>query len=102
MRDFDPELVVNFGPDHYNGFFYDLMPPFCVGYRAHGTGDYDSFGGELDVPEQVAEELAQFVIDRDIDLAISRRMEVDHGAVQPMEILYGRQCRRHSRWCRCS
>ena len=88
VRDFDPELVVNFGPDHYNGFFYDLMPPFCVGYRAHGTGDYDSFDGELDVPEKIAEELAQFVIDRDIDLAISRRMEVDHGAVQPMEILY--------------
>ncbi|NDK89529.1 3-carboxyethylcatechol 2,3-dioxygenase [Gordonia desulfuricans] len=88
VRDFDPELVVNFGPDHYNGFFYDLMPPFCVGYRAHGTGDYDSFAGDLDVPEQLAEELAQFVIDREIDLAISRRMEVDHGAVQPMEILH--------------
>ncbi|MGW0037207.1 3-carboxyethylcatechol 2,3-dioxygenase [Gordonia sp. NPDC003376] len=89
VRDFDPELVVNFGPDHYNGFFYDLMPPFCVGYRAHGTGDYDSFAGDLDVPEQLAEDLAQFVIDREIDLAISRRMEVDHGAVQPMEILHG-------------
>lgn len=88
VRDFDPELVVNFGPDHYNGFFYDLMPPFCLGYHAHGTGDYDSFAGVLDVPEDIAEDLAQFVMDRGIDLAISRRMEVDHGAVQPMEILY--------------
>ncbi|MBM4727284.1 3-carboxyethylcatechol 2,3-dioxygenase [Rhodococcus hoagii] len=88
VRDFDPDLVVNFGPDHFNGFFYDLMPPFCLGYRAHGTGDYDSFAGELDVPEEIAEDLAQFVIDRGIDLAISRRMEVDHGAVQPMEILH--------------
>ncbi len=33
---FDPELVVNFGPDHFNGFFYDLMPPFCIGYRLMG------------------------------------------------------------------
>src|SRR5574340_921798 len=88
VHDFDPEIVVNFGPDHFNGFFYDLMPPFCVGYRAHGTGDYDSFAGDLDVPETIAEDLAEFVIDRGIDLAISRRMEVDHGAVQPMEILY--------------
>ncbi len=52
VRDFDPDLVVNFGPDHFNGFFYDLMPPFCLGYRAHGTGDYDSFAGELDVPRR--------------------------------------------------
>lgn len=87
VRDFAPDLVVNFGPDHYNGFFYDLMPPFCVGFRAYGTGDYDSFDGELDVPE-IAEALAQFVIDAGIDVAVSRRMEVDHGAVQPMEILY--------------
>lgn len=88
VTDFDPELVVNFGPDHYNGFFYDLMPPFCLGYRAHGTGDYDSFAGDLDVPTDLAEDLAQFVVDHGIDLAISRRMEVDHGAVQPMEILH--------------
>jgi 2,3-dihydroxyphenylpropionate 1,2-dioxygenase len=24
---FDPELAVVFAPDHYNGFFYDMMPP---------------------------------------------------------------------------
>ena len=88
VHDFDPDLVVNFGPDHFNGFFYDLMPPFCVGYQATGSGDYDSFAGELDVPSELAEDLAQFVMDRGIDLAISRKMEVDHGAVQPMEILY--------------
>lgn len=88
VADFDPDLVINFGPDHYNGFFYDLMPPFCIGYEAYGTGDYDSFAGKLDVPTEIAEKLAQHVIDRDLDAAISRRMEVDHGAVQPMEVLY--------------
>lgn len=89
VQDFAPDLVVNFGPDHYNGFFYDLMPPFCIGYRARGTGDYDSFAGELSVPADVAEALAEYVIDRGIDVAISRQMEVDHGAVQPMEIIFG-------------
>lgn len=84
---FDPEIIVNFGPDHYNGFFYDLMPPFCIGYAAHGTGDYDSWDGPLHVPGEISEELAQFVLDRDVDVAISRAMAVDHGAVQPLEIL---------------
>ncbi|MDO5700553.1 MAG: 3-carboxyethylcatechol 2,3-dioxygenase [Bowdeniella nasicola] len=86
---FDPDLIVNFGPDHYNGFFYDLMPPFCIGFGAVGTGDYNSYDGELNVPEETAQELAQYVIDQDLDVAISRRMEVDHGAVQPMEIMFG-------------
>lgn len=35
IAEFDPELVVLFAPDHYNGFFYDVMPPFCLGV---GTG----------------------------------------------------------------
>lgn len=86
---FDPDLIINFGPDHYNGFFYDLMPPFCVGFAAVGTGDYNSFDGELNVPTEIAQDLAQYIIDQDLDTAISRRMEVDHGAVQPIEIMFG-------------
>ncbi|APF41137.1 3-carboxyethylcatechol 2,3-dioxygenase [Neomicrococcus aestuarii] len=88
VKDFDPDLVINFGPDHYNGFFQDLMPPFCIAYNAHGTGDYDSFDGELNVPTEIAEELAKFLVTQDLDVAISRKMEVDHGAVQPMEVIY--------------
>lgn len=89
VADFDPTLVVLFAPDHYNGFFYGLMPPFCVGYRAEGVGDYGSQAGPLDVPEATAERLAQHVLDREIDMAISRRMLIDHGAVQPLEVLLG-------------
>jgi 2,3-dihydroxyphenylpropionate 1,2-dioxygenase len=89
VADFDPTLVVSFAPDHYNGFFYELMPPFCVGYAAEGVGDYNSQAGPLDVPEDLAERLAQHVLDQDIDMAISRHMMIDHGAVQPLEILFG-------------
>jgi 2,3-dihydroxyphenylpropionate 1,2-dioxygenase len=86
---FDPTLVVSFAPDHYNGFFHDLMPPYCVGFAAHAVGDYGSQEGPLDVPDDLAAALAQHVLDADIDIAISRRMEIDHGAVQPLEILFG-------------
>ncbi|MDO0917317.1 hypothetical protein QQM39_42930 [Streptomyces sp. DT2A-34] len=78
-----------FAPDHCNGFFYELMPPFCVGYTAYAAGDYATQSGPLDVPTEQAEALAQHVLDQDIDMAISRRMEIDHGAVQPLEILFG-------------
>jgi 2,3-dihydroxyphenylpropionate 1,2-dioxygenase len=89
VHDFDPDVVVNFGPDHYNGFFYNLMPAFCIGYHARSIGDYGTQAGPLNVPEQLARELAEYVIGQGIDLSVSRDMEVDHGAVQPMEIIYG-------------
>ncbi|MFD9210890.1 3-carboxyethylcatechol 2,3-dioxygenase [Streptomyces sioyaensis] len=89
VHDYDPDLIVSFAPDHYNGFFYRLMPPFCLGYAATAIGDYASQAGPLDVPEDQARALAEAVLAKDIDLAVSLSMEVDHGAVQPMEILYG-------------
>lgn len=89
VEDFDPDLVVSFAPDHYNGFFYELMPPFCVGYEAVSVGDYGSEEGPLNVPTQIAKDLAQAIIDADLDAAISLKMEIDHGAVQPLELLFG-------------
>lgn len=89
VHEFDPELVVNLGPDHYNGFFYQLMPAFCIGYAAESIGDYGTQAGRLDVPEDLARNLAEAVIADGIDVAVSLDMRVDHGAVQPMEIVYG-------------
>ena len=87
VREFDPELVVTFSPDHYNGFFYKLMPPFCVGAAASGVGDYGTHSGPLDVPADLARELAESVLDSGVDVALSMTMEVDHGTVQPLQRL---------------
>lgn len=89
VADFDPELVVIFSPDHYNGFFYKTMPPFCIGTRASGVGDYGTHAGPLDVPERLATECAQAVLDAGVDVAVSACMDVDHGTVQPLEKLFG-------------
>lgn len=89
VKEYDPDLVINIGPDHYNGFFYDIMPPFCVGYDAVAIGDFGTQAGPLDVPTEIATELTEFLMERGIDMTVSLRMEVDHGAVQPMEIIYG-------------
>jgi 2,3-dihydroxyphenylpropionate 1,2-dioxygenase len=89
VADFDPELVVIFAPDHYNGFFYKLMPPFCIGTAARGIGDYGTRPGPLNVAEAAAAGCAQAVLDAGVDVAISACMEVDHGTVQPLEKLFG-------------
>jgi 2,3-dihydroxyphenylpropionate 1,2-dioxygenase len=89
VRSFDPELVVIFAPDHYNGFFYKLMPPFCIGTHAQGVGDYGTYTGPLNVPEAVAVACAEAVLGAGVDIAISASMDVDHGTVQPLEKLFG-------------
>ncbi len=89
VEDYDPELVVIFSPDHYNGFFYKVMPPFCIGMRASGVGDYGTHAGPLDVPEDLAADCATAVLGAGVDVAVSASMDVDHGTVQPLEKLFG-------------
>src|SRR5690349_12253482 len=69
VADFDPELVVIFSPDHYNGFFYRLMPPFCIGSAATGVGDYGTHAGPLQVPAGVVNEMAAAVWDAGVDVS---------------------------------
>ena len=89
VADFDPELVVLFGPDHYNGFFYDMMPPFCIGTGANSIGDYGTASGALPVDRDAAYAIASGVLGDGLDVAYSERMQVDHGIAQPLEILFG-------------
>lgn len=89
VREFEPDLVVTFSPDHYNGFFYKLMPPFCIGTAATGVGDFGTQAGALNVAGDIATDCAQAVLDAGVDVAISAGMEVDHGTVQPLQTLFG-------------
>ena len=89
VQEYDPELVVIFSPDHYNGFFYKVMPPFCIGMQASGVGDYGTHAGPIDVPEDLAGECAKAVLGAGVDVAVSAGMDVDHGTVQPLEKLFG-------------
>lgn len=89
VQAFDPELIIMFSPDHLNGFFYDLMPCFCLGMKARAIGDYHSMAGELPVPDDIARDCAHFVLKHGIDIAVSHKMEVDHGCAQPLEQLFG-------------
>ncbi len=86
---FDPELVFQFSPDHYNGFFYDLMPPFCLGVQASAVGDWQTHSGPLKVPEDIALGAHAAAAEAGVDLAVSYRMLVDHGFTQFWQITVG-------------
>lgn len=86
---FDPELVVLFAPDHFNGFFYDIMPPFCIGVAAEAVGDFDTLSGSLNVAAEVAGDCAAFVMAAGFDVTVSHRMQVDHGFSAPLKDIFG-------------
>jgi len=85
---FAPQLVVLIGPDHYNGFFNELMPPFCIGTEATSVGDYKTPAGALNVDGKEALDLAAHLMEADFDVAVSRRMRVDHGFSQALQMLW--------------
>src|SRR5262245_41144526 len=89
LRDFNPGLVGVVGPDHFNGFFYELMPAFCIGTAAEGTSDWRLEGGPLRVPRELALSCIRHLQSRDFDVAISHQMKVDHGTTIPLFKLTG-------------
>jgi 2,3-dihydroxyphenylpropionate 1,2-dioxygenase len=89
LHKFNPDLVVVFAPDHFNGFFYELMPMFCVGTAAQGTRDWHLEGGPLRVPRELAINCVRYLHSKDIDAAISHEMKVDHGTTIPLFKLTG-------------
>lgn len=90
VRDFDADQIIQFSPDHFHGFHYDLMPSFCVAASARSYGDWGTATGDLNVDEDFALALLDAVRDADIDAAVSFDMVVDHGFVQMWEVMFGR------------
>src|SRR4051812_30076277 len=83
LHKFNPDLVVVFGPDHFNGFFYELMPAFCIGTAAQATKDWHLKGGALKVPRDLAIDCVRHLQTNDFDVALSHAMKVDHGITIP-------------------
>src|SRR5689334_5475785 len=86
---FAPELVVVFGPDHFNGSFFDLMPVFCVGAAATSREDWQRPPVALDVPSDLAVGLVEHLRTAEFDVALSWRMQVDHGITIPLKLFTG-------------
>ncbi|MDO4997878.1 MAG: 3-carboxyethylcatechol 2,3-dioxygenase [Neisseria sp.] len=86
---YQPDITIVFGPDHFNGFFYDLMPQACIGIHAHAAGDWDMGPGEIATDVAWAKRLAQHLTADGTGIAISHRMIADHGITQPLLLLTG-------------
>lgn len=88
-RDFKPDIVIQFAPDHYQGFFHRLMPSFCIGAAARSAEDWGIAAGSVDVPEDQAKALMSWLLDDHFDIASSRDMVLDHGFLQMWQEMLG-------------
>jgi 2,3-dihydroxyphenylpropionate 1,2-dioxygenase len=83
-----PDVMVVFGPDHCRNFFFDLMPPFCIGAEAvTGFGDFGAPKGPLPCASGLGRFIVRQVMDHGFDPALSLNMGVDHGLTQPYAAL---------------
>jgi len=89
LQAFDPELVIVFGSDHYEGQLMRAMAPFMIGVQAEAVPDTGGFPGPLQVPQALARACAQFLMEQEFDVAVSHAMLVDHGFSNVMHHVLG-------------
>ncbi len=89
IEQFDPELVILFGGDHFAGFPLSCMPAHCVGLSCEAVDDVGGFAGALQVPSKLAGDLVAHLRHCEFDTAVSYKMRVDHGFSQPLKRLTG-------------
>lgn len=76
---FDPEIVIVFGGNHYQGVHLNLSPTFIVGQIAEAVDDCGGTPGKLDIPMEASLALAAALVEDGFDIATSYAMIIDHG-----------------------
>jgi 2,3-dihydroxyphenylpropionate 1,2-dioxygenase len=90
INEFAPQTIVQFSPDHFHGFHYDMMPSFCIGAAATSCGDWGTPAAAMDVDESFALRILDATRAADFDVALSYDMTVDHGFAQVWDKMFGR------------
>jgi 2,3-dihydroxyphenylpropionate 1,2-dioxygenase len=89
MGEFDPTLLIYFGPDHRRAIT-DVLPCFTVVESADGFGDWDTPKDRYDVPADLARALTAHLLASEIDVAVAGHLRLDHGFGLTMLQLFDR------------
>jgi hypothetical protein len=90
LRAARPDVVLLVGSDHFQSFFLDNMPAFClgVGGRCVGHGDGGLPRYQLAVHEGLARGLLDGLVEAGFDLAFARDMPLDHAFMTPVHMIF--------------
>jgi 2,3-dihydroxyphenylpropionate 1,2-dioxygenase len=80
------DVAIIIGPNHFRGFWLDLMPALTVGVgEVIGAGEHGTPTGRLDTDPEMARHLLQTFSEDQIDAAFSLRLQVDHGITHALQ-----------------
>lgn len=83
-----PDAVVLVGSNHFRGFWLDLIPSFTLGVgEVLASGEAGTPKGPQLVDTELAQALAQGLVDAEFDVAISARLQIDHGQSHAIQYL---------------
>ena len=85
---FSPEVAIVFGPDHRR-LLRSIVPAFTVAFSARGLGDMGTSTDRYPIPLEVSSDLATHLLERGVDVAVAREVEIDHGIGQTLADLVG-------------
>ena len=88
LRDLSPDVVVIVGSNHFRGFWLDLIPPFTLGVdEVIASGESGTPKGPQKTDPVFAQQLATELVEAGTEVAISARLQIDHGQSHAIQYL---------------
>ena len=83
-----PDIAIIVGSNHFRGFWLDLIPPFTLGVgEVIGSGEAGTPKGPQRTDPEFARTLAEELVQRGTEVAISARLQIDHGQTHAIQYL---------------
>lgn len=83
-----PDVAIVIGSNHFRGFWLDLIPSFTLGVdEVVASGEAGTPKGPQIVDPPFAQALAEHLVEAGTEVAISARMQIDHGQSHAIQYL---------------
>jgi 2,3-dihydroxyphenylpropionate 1,2-dioxygenase len=83
-----PDVAIVVGSNHFRGFWLDMIPAFTLGVdEVIGAGEAGTPKGPQRTSPAFAQALAGELIERGTEVAISARLQIDHGQTHAIQYL---------------
>lgn len=88
IADARPDAVVIVGSNHFRGFWLDLIPAFTMGVgEVIAAGESGTPKGPQRTDQEFAQALARELVEAGTEVAISARLQIDHGQSHAIQYL---------------
>jgi 2,3-dihydroxyphenylpropionate 1,2-dioxygenase len=88
LSELRPDVVVIVGSNHFRGFWLDLIPSFTLGVgEVIASGESGTPKGPQETDPVFAKALATHLVESGSEVAISARLQIDHGQSHAIQYL---------------